>query len=956
MPTQYAAAQPGFGGASIDNQVYTQGRFITPRTLPAATGGTGPLRYTLVRNNGGGLPDGLSFNANSRVLSGFPLTPQNDMAYTYTVTDADERTATLGFSIFIRENLDPYFLVRSFPRQTYTVGTPVNVTLPRAMGGAGGVTYGLLQLQVRGPQLADFGLSLNPDTGVLTGTPSAIGSNTFIYRALAKNIRPGKSERRRAYLENARIFMQPAGNQIVFFGEFTRNFTVQQEGGQSPVTRTVSFRRDGRRVDAQVTEQSERNTQYGTFRLRQLNDDSARWTYTLNNDNPTLLALPFRETLTETFRIDFDSPNAVSSFFIITINGSAVTFRNNATIPDQRYTVNHGVREVTLPAAEGGTGPYIYSISPALPNGVNFNAGTRRISSNSVNAGGGTTTTHTYTVTDANGRSDTIEFDVIVAEALRFPAGATFPDRTFFVGQIINLTLPAAIDGTPPYRYTLRGTSGGRPAGLSFDGSTRILSGRPTTPQGRSSYVYTPSDANPFPPSFPGNPEGFGITIEENAVPGFGDATLPEQRYARGVALISTDPDGTPRDFVQLPAATGGDGALRYTLLHQQGPDLDALGLSFDGGTGRLTGTPPADFDITRPAGVFTYRVQDDDARTGAGDRDDLGLRILIIAPTVTGATEGTVTEDDDANNVASGTLSLVIGGDDATFTPPTEPNGTYGTFSITPAGAWTYTLDNRRAATQALAEGTTDTEVFTVTASAGISVMQDVTLTVTGANDAPTVTIDAPAANIEIGLGVFVTLSATGTDEDAGATLSYAWTANPAVGSFNHADATRADATWTAPDGIGDVADLILTVTDDNNATATAMVTVTVAIIPATILDINNDGDMDSRDAQILYYLALPTTILPSSELTLLLERLRGEASIDQLRIRENIWRDQVPPPDLNEDGAVNRQDLRILYYTARFETLLRASPALLQEVLGGLANDPAEALDNAAGLLIPR
>ncbi len=423
--------------------MYTQGRFVN-RTLPAATGGTGPLRYTLVRNNGGGLPDGLSFNANSRVLSGFPLTPQNGMAYTYTVTDADERTATLGFSIFIRENLDPYFLVRSFPQQTYTVGTPVNVTLPRAMGGAGGVTYGLLQLRVRGPQLADFGLSLNPDTGVLTGTPSATGSNTFIYRALAKNIRPGESERRRAYLENARIFMQPAGNQIVFAGGLTLSVTVQQSGSTITNVLTNSFFRGTNRATAEVTEQSERNTQYGRFSFEQRNANSARWTYILNLLNPTVRNLPLGETLTETFRLDFDfvqHPDAVPAFVVITIEGNAVTFRNNATIPDQRYTIDHGVREVTLPAAEGGTGPYIYSISPALPNGVNFNAGTRRISSNSVNAGGGTTTTHTYTVTDANGRSDTIEFDVIVAEALRFPAGATFPDRTFFVGQIVNLTL-----------------------------------------------------------------------------------------------------------------------------------------------------------------------------------------------------------------------------------------------------------------------------------------------------------------------------------------------------------------------------------------------------------------------------------------------------------------------------------------------------------------------------------
>ncbi len=400
-----------------------------------------------------------------------------------------------------------------------------------------------------------------------------------------------------------------------------------------------------------------------------------------------------------------------------------------------------------------------------------------------------------------------------------------------------------------------------------------------------------------------------------------------------------------------MPAATGGDGALRYTLLHQQGPNLDALGLSFDGGTGRLTGTPPADFDITRAAGVFTYRVQDADARTGAGDRDDLELRILIIAPTVTGATEGTVTEDDDANNVASGTLSLVIDGDDATFTPPTDPDGTYGTFSITPAGAWTYTLDNDLAATQALAEGTTDTEVFTVTASAGIRVMQDVTLTVTGANDRPTVTIAAPTANTEVGQGATVDLSGTAEDVDSGDVLGYAWSASPDPGGFE--DATLADTNWSAPDTIGANVTLTLTVSDDSGA-ANADATATVMVTTVGSVNVNGDANIDTRDAQVLYYVAaLPAA---SDGLNTLLDQLRGTDGVTRARLeaRAGAWlgqdpADVTPSPDLNDDGRLSQQDARLLYYALRFGDELRASPELRRAL--GFGSDTA-ILDRALSL----
>ena len=95
--------------------------------------------------------------------------------------------------------------------------------------------------------------------------------------------------------------------------------------------------------------------------------------------------------------------------------------------PGERYTVGTAVN-VTLPAASGGNPPLTYRVSPSLPNGLVFNAGTRTIT--------GTPTTeqsrreYAYTATDSDGDSATINFGITVVAAR-----GTGPSSTCVVGQ-----------------------------------------------------------------------------------------------------------------------------------------------------------------------------------------------------------------------------------------------------------------------------------------------------------------------------------------------------------------------------------------------------------------------------------------------------------------------------------------------------------------------------------------
>ena len=71
---------------------------------------------------------------------------------------------------------------------------------------------------------------------------------------------------------------------------------------------------------------------------------------------------------------------------------------------------------------------------------------------------------------------------------ITFPPSA-IADQTFTTGTPVNVTLPSATDGTPPYTYTLSPI----PDGLAFDTTTRELNGTPTTP-GTTEVTYTATD------------------------------------------------------------------------------------------------------------------------------------------------------------------------------------------------------------------------------------------------------------------------------------------------------------------------------------------------------------------------------------------------------------------------------------------------------------------------------
>ena len=132
------------------------------------------------------------------------------------------------------------------------------------------------------------------------------------------------------------------------------------------------------------------------------------------------------------------------------------------------YEVGTAIVPLTLPEVAGGTPPLTYSLAPALPAGLTFDAATRTISGTPLAAA--PATEYTYTVTDgANASTSLPPFSIEVK----------LPDaiRTYEISTAIEpLTLPEVAGGTPPLTYSVSGL----PAGLSFDAATRTISGTPT--------------------------------------------------------------------------------------------------------------------------------------------------------------------------------------------------------------------------------------------------------------------------------------------------------------------------------------------------------------------------------------------------------------------------------------------------------------------------------------------
>ena len=289
----------------------------------------------------------------------------------------------------------------------------------------------------------------------------------------------------------------------------------------------------------------------------------------------------------------------------------------DATIDDQAWTQHVEISAFTLPTATGGTGTLTYDLSPALPDGATRDAATHEVTGTPTVGQG--ETTYTWRATDANGATADLAFTITVLTRSHGGAevGPTFGDATIADQawtqhvEIPAFTLPTATGGTGPVTYDLslalpdgvtRDAGTGRPrssrlspalpAGVTRDAATHEVTGTPTVAQEETTYTWTATDEAGATATL-----SFTITVAADLQPVFQEG-VEAQRYRVGTAVSLT-----------LPAATGGDGELRYALA-----PAPPSGLTFDPGTLMLSGTPTE--AVAQEDCILTATDEDGDAAT----------------------------------------------------------------------------------------------------------------------------------------------------------------------------------------------------------------------------------------------------------------------------------------------------------------------------------------------------
>ncbi|MGB6054080.1 MAG: putative Ig domain-containing protein, partial [Burkholderiaceae bacterium] len=482
-------------------------------TTIIASGGQSPFTYKVIW---GTLPSGMMLNANG-TLDGTPKRVGIDY-FIVEARDANGSSGTRDYSLVI---YPPTLSLNPDSLPAATVGAQYSATLT-ASGGTAPYTYAL-------SGILPAGLSLDPATGVLSGTPTQAGNFPLTFTASDRSLGGPYSVSASYTLTVApppTISLAPASLPAGTVGTGYAA-TISASGGVAPYAYSViaGALPPGMTLSGSGT-LSGTPTAAGTFSFTLKAQDALNFSnthpYSLVIGAPTLTLSP-------------DSLPAAT-----------------AAAP-YSATLNAG----------GGTAPYTYALSGSLPAGLNLNPATGVLSGTPTAAGSFPITIKATDSGTSTGApfSVTANYTLVVATPVISLAPASLPAGAAGVGYAATIS---ASGGEAPYAYSV--IAGALPPGMTLSRSG-TLSGTPTA-AGTFELMVKAQDALNFSGTHP-----YSLVVAAPTI------SLAPATIAGAKVKVA---------YSQQFAASGGAAPYTYTLAAGGLPP----GLALNSASGLVSGTP----------------------------------------------------------------------------------------------------------------------------------------------------------------------------------------------------------------------------------------------------------------------------------------------------------------------------------------------------------------------------
>ena len=322
---------------------------------------------------------------------------------------------------------------------------------------------------------------------------------------------------------------------------------------------------------------------------------TAPYTYSVSPALPAGLSLdgttgavsgtPTAAQATVIYAVTVADTNALTatSDFTLTITPGVTAAAAVAATTAVAYSASTPFTPVT---AANGTAPYAFSVTPALPAGLSFNAKTGAVS--------GTPTVvaaqaaYTVSIVDAVSSKASGIFNLTVNAPPYTPLSVTTSVASSSLGSGPAITPFVPVTATGGFGTLVYAISPALPTGLAMNSATGTISGASTVISASTTYTVTVTD------QFATNLSAT-FTLAVNPGPLAASATVPAVSVGTSAALTPVVPvtaaGGVPPYTYAIAPAMITIGTVTNTMA---APALSKTGLSFDPSTGTLSGTAVA--------------------------------------------------------------------------------------------------------------------------------------------------------------------------------------------------------------------------------------------------------------------------------------------------------------------------------------------------------------------------